>query len=234
MKRLLYCWLIVAWGCQPEPGPTNVPEKTGKIHISHRVNGQPLRLDPLTYHTAANQAFGVSKVHYILSKITWTHQNGMVYSLDGPWFIDALANNDLYLPLPRLAEGNYQFTCTIGLDSSMNSSYYWDNIAGFVGMAWPDPMGGGYHFLKLEGQYQLNNQQLGGYAFHLGKSMFSIRHQTFSMDYKQGDTLQLQMQLDRWFGPPIVWDFTQYPSHTMTNDSAMQLLVQNGQTVFLP
>lgn len=234
MKKLLFCLLIVVWGCQPETENITIPEKEGKLQLSHRANGQLLSVDPFIYQTANMQAFGVSKVHYILSKLSWVHQNGSVYTLDGPWFIDALTNGDVYLPLPKLANGNYQFTCTLGLDSSMNSSYFWDNLNGFVGMAWPDPMGGGYHFLKLEGQYQLANQQIGGYAFHLGKSKFAIRHQVVSMDYKQGDTLQLQMQLERWFGPPNLWDFAQQMNHTMTNDSAMQLLSQNGQTVFLP
>lgn len=234
MKKLLWLLVLLAMGCEPASDPHPPVEQSSILHISHRANGQTLSLQPFVYQTAANQDFSISKVHYVLSKLKWTHQNGKVYEMNGPWFIDALANSDVYLPIPKLEAGQYQFECTVGLDSSLNTSYYWDNLAGFVGMAWPQPMGGGYHFLKLEGQYRLSNQQTAGFAFHLGKSNNAIRHQTILMEYQQGDTLSLQMQLERWFGPPVVWDFTQFPSHTMTNDSAMQLLVQNGKRVFLP
>jgi hypothetical protein len=39
-----------------------------------------------------------------------------------------------------------------------------------LNMAWPTAMGGGYHFLKMEGHYldSLNTNQ--GYAIHIGKN----------------------------------------------------------------
>ena len=36
-------------------------------------------------------------------------------------------------------------------------------------MAWPDVMGGGYHFLKLEGHYK-KDSLLAGYAMHIGQN----------------------------------------------------------------
>ena len=37
-------------------------------------------------------------------------------------------------------------------------------------MAWPTAMGGGYHFMKVEGHYLDTSNTIQGFAIHLGKN----------------------------------------------------------------
>ncbi len=240
MKKPLLFYLLTALmllaACKKEQ-PV-VPASAGEplvLHLLHFVDSVPLQQHALMYENVAGNPYSVSKLNYLISEITLEYEDGSSRYLRGPWYIDPFDALPDTIQLPQNNDAGYplQLSFHLGLDSALNQSGLWDVQEEIMLMAWPEIMGGGYHFLKFEGQFLTGNSQLSGFAFHLGKSRHLVRHLPVTPSPAGSDSrYELRMQLNRWFGPPVIWDLNQQLTHTMHNDSAMQMLAQNGQYVF--
>ena len=111
-------------------------------------------------------------------------------------------------------------------------------------MYWPEPLGGGYHYMKLNGKYLNENQELAPLNIHLGigqnedKTVFYQNYFTieqpidFTILEDAENQLNLTMIVDNWFRNPNLYDFNEYGSAIMQNQAAQQALKENGNDVF--
>jgi hypothetical protein len=103
-------------------------------------------------------------------------------------------------------------------------------------MLWPDVMGGGYHFLKLEGKYldSLKNEK--GIAIHIGLNSSLVNHHPINSDIKivenNTSSVKLAMNLNEWFMNPYTFDFNRDGNYTMGDSTAMNFIKNNGNDVF--
>ena len=100
-------------------------------------------------------------------------------------------------------------------------------------MAWPDVMGGGYHFMKLEGHFKKPADQPAGYAMHLGDNGYQV-DLSFPIEFEittEGITLVADIDAMQWFTNPYDFDFDVDGNYTMGIGPLMDKLTQNGQTV---
>lgn len=102
-------------------------------------------------------------------------------------------------------------------------------------MAWPDAMGGGYHFMKMEG-YFLDKSGLNknGYAMHLGNNFNLIKVDINIPISITGETQNktLTMNINEWYKNPSFYDFEIDGNYSMGVPNAMSKLAQNGKDVF--
>ena len=102
-------------------------------------------------------------------------------------------------------------------------------------MEWPVPMGGGYHYAKIEGQYITADNYFNFHSGMLNGTPYEVhvdlKNQAFTVS---GDSLHLnlQMEIQNWFTNPTNWDFTYWGGGIMGNPDAQKTMQGNGVDVF--
>lgn len=214
-----------------------------EIHVSYTANGRPLTLDSLSYTNEAGNRFLVTEVQWFISKITLVSEQGEEVSLGKVFYIDTNIPETQTLATASVPCQRYvSMRFTFGLDQE-------DNVTGFFtnppesNMFWPDPLGGGYHYMKLNGKYLDANGDLAPMNIHLGigqnedhtefyQNYFTVKL-PLNLDLKEGaNVFHLNMNLDNWFRDPHTYDITAFGSAIMQNQEAQRILKENGHDVF--
>jgi hypothetical protein len=235
-KRVVLGWGIVFFvvtNCSKE----TIPPTTAKLKLvfTHVVDDKSLELEPEYFTNDAGNNYTVTDLKYYISAIH-LHGKNVDYIRKTYHYVDIRKENTLMLLLENIPPNNYHsISFNIGLDSVQNSPHSLPNTLDNVNMVWPTMMGGGYHFLKFEGKYRFEEESY-GFALHLGKNTNLIR---LSLDFpspqsltKWNEKIVLKHNLNEWFRNPTDYNLEEEASYTMNNDEAMQIISQNGQSVF--
>jgi hypothetical protein len=100
-------------------------------------------------------------------------------------------------------------------------------------MAWPNPLGGGYHFMKFEGYY-MDLAAKTGFTVHMGQNcslVYCIINTPFIVSSSTSE-IKLSMNLNEWFRSPIIYDFNIDGNATMFDKQARGKIAANGIDVF--
>jgi len=229
--------LLGIWsGCQKEDTQLIPPvEQEMLVRVSYDVDGDSLVASDIRYTNAAGNPFSVNRLNYYFSHIAVQNLDGAWTTLEDIVYLDAFdADKNTFL-LKGLAAGNYKaFRVVIGLEPDQNSSNSLPPTVDNINMIWPEPMGGGYHFVKLEGYFLDGTNSNQGYAMHIGKNTFhspAIISQSFEINAGK-DTLDLKMNIASWFEGPNQYDLNIQGNYSMGKDSSMRKLSENGYDVF--
>ena len=151
-----------------------------------------------------------------------------------------------------LNPGDYDsISFTFGIPKEKNISLMYVNPPE-VNMAWPDMMGGGYHYLMINGFWKNTNNQKTPFNFHLGigqiysgpnstgtitgfvQNYFPVSLKNASFSIRKGETKEIQiiMNIDGWFKTPNVYNHNYWGGAIMQNQAAMQMAKENGFDVF--
>lgn len=207
---------------------------TLQIKLSHKVDNSALQFDTMAYTCDAGYKYQVTKLNYYLSGFVFTRSDGSSYRSDSVFYVDASQDPGNILVFKNFAPGNYtKVTFYLGLDSMHNISNILPLTMNNINMQWPDMMGGGYHFMKLEGHY-IDSSGTWGFAMHLGKNKNLVHIQlnkSFSISENGSGNLSLTMNINQWFRNPV-YDFDKDGNYAMNNDTALYKLCLNGSNVF--
>ncbi len=213
-------------------------DSTINIQFDHKVGSDKLQFDTIMYTNASNNNYSVSTLEYFVSKFEFTKTDGTIISFDTIVYVDAkeeigLALSGLILPVGEYSSLDFIF----GLDDE-------DNVTGlFVNppesnMEWPVPMGGGYHYMKLEGKFD-SVSIVKNYQAHTGRLMATPHFIDINLDLGNsfsiggGDeiNLLLTMDINNWWQLPNNLDLN-IMSSVMGNPSIQQKLMENGADVY--
>ena len=95
-------------------------------------------------------------------------------------------------------------------------------------------MGGGYHFMKLEGYY-VDKTGTWGYTVHVGSNKHLIKTMVIKKPFSIGSdaaNIRLSMNINNWYKSPYLYDFDKDGNYTMNNDTSMAKIAANGYYVF--
>ncbi|MBP7496477.1 MAG: hypothetical protein KA792_02275 [Bacteroidales bacterium] len=248
--------LLVA--CQKEK-TTEVTDNTGKIvfKFSHYVDGKPLQTDTLKYVNAAGNKYMVNEVKYFISDVTLIRNDGSKKLIDD-WTDIYYVDNDINSTLKwqvfdEIEIGNYNsISFTFGINEAKNKSMLFVNPPE-VNMAWPGILGGGYHYLMINGRFLDKYNKMQSLIFHLGigqlykndiintDSIYAFKQNFFTVNLpaaaftvkkNQTTEIELIMNIEEWFKNPNIFDFDLYGLNTMQDQKAMQMMKENGSDVF--
>ena len=227
------------------------------IRIGYEVNGKPLISDTLCYTNEVGNSFMVTEIQWFVSKmelqnehdewISLEHRevdNLFPYSIDRIFYIDTDIPKSQTLLMAPIPVGHYNALRFIfGLDEEYNlSGLYSDPPES--NMFWPAPLGGGYHYMKLNGKFVDTEGRLAPLAIHLGIGQndecteFYHNHFVvelpldFTVSESSENQLDLTMVVDNWFRNPNAIDFNEFGSGIMQNQTAQRLFNENGGDVF--
>lgn len=140
------------------------------LSVDHRVDSKPLELNRLIYQNAAGNQYLVTEVQWFISRILLHKADGSSHEINQgePVYFDTGIPATLQQRFSNIPAGAYTgLSFVFGLDEAANKSLRYNNPPESF-MFWPDYLGGGYHYLKLNGKWLNNNNLLEPFNFHLG------------------------------------------------------------------
>jgi methanobactin biosynthesis MbnP-like protein len=211
---------------------------TVTIGFNHINNVEPLELDIIKYTNAVGQNYSIKTVKYFVSRITFHSSNGADYTSSVVHYIDIRTPKTLELTIDKVIPyGTYSGVSFVyGLVPD-------ENQTGNLGieldrlMEWPPNMGGGYHYMKLEGEY-IHNGETNFFNFHAGGldgEAYEIHVDLPDSGFEiNSDRLEIgiNMEISNWFQNPIAWDFAYWGAGIMGNADAQATVQKNGEDVF--
>lgn len=233
------------------------PNEKAEINLilDYEVNGKSLVTDSLCYENEAGNQFLITEIQWFLSNIElkneagdWImlHQTGLsdTFDVSRVYYIDTDIPESQTLHSSPVKVGHYTaIRFTFGLDESDNQTGLFTDPPESE-MFWPDMLGGGYHYMKLNGKYLNAEGRLAPMAIHLGigqnedctelyQNYFIVELPIdFTVKVNTENQLDLTMVIDNWFRNPNTIDFDELGSHIMQNQTAQRLLSGNGKDVF--
>jgi hypothetical protein len=250
--------LIVCVSCKKENAQT-AETPAGKIILkfAHKVNGQGLVIDTLMYTNAAGNEYLVNEIQYFISDVRLHNADGSTFLIkawDDIHYIDTdIPSTWTWNVMDSIPVGSYNsVSFTFGISQAKNQSYMYVNPPE-NNMFWPEYLGGGYHYMKLNGKWKDTSNLAMPFDFHLGigqtyaggvivvdsitgfvQNYFDVTlpGAAFTMADKETRTIEIVMNVESWFETPHVWDINYWGSYIMQNQTAMQTARENGYDVF--
>ena len=226
---------------------THEPSGHIKLNFSFVVDNDSLRLDTCMYRNAAGNLYEVNDVQFFISHVRLESSSGeMVEIADN----QGIHYTDIRIPgtlswsiadeLP--AEEYKSITFVFGLEGEQNSTGYFPNPPE-NNMSWPDVLGGGYHYMKINGRWIDGSGVRQPFNLHSGKiatdSGFADNTFTVTLPLSQfavgknsSADLTLLMNVNAWFSNPYLFDFNVFGGSIMQNREAQEVLRANGRDVF--
>ena len=244
-KNLFLLLLVVCFAaCETNDDP--IKNTSVSIDFSHRFNQQAVtsnNFNALQYTNGFGTTLSLTRLRYLISEISFTNQQGIKTLVKDYQLIDVGQNTGMLIDGITLAEGTYSLNMRFGFTETANTSSIYPDLNA---ASWnvPQMLGGGYHYMQMEGRFlDLNNQE-SIYAYHTISAVQNpgpdnIREDT-SIALTLGeinitqDAIQINvtMDIDQWFENPNLWDLNLLNGMLMGNYTAQKLMNQNGRSVF--
>lgn len=253
LKLLLLTILASFAGCtEPSPEPD---QPYGKIMLrfSHYCDGQPLEFDQRKYVNEAGNEYMVNEIQYFISDVylNRTGSDYMIHAWKDIHYIDSdIPSTQEWNVFDNIPEGAYSFIkFTFGIIEEKNITLMYTDPPESL-MFWPKYLGGGYHYMKLNGKWLDPSGLERPYNFHLGigqiydpdsgditgfiQNYFEVVVPASSFVIYPGETTTIDfvMHVDRWFKNPHTYDHNVWGGDIMQKQDAMHVGCENGQDVF--
>ena len=212
-------------------------ETTSYLRFNHEVDGTAVVYDTLQYTNTFGNTFSIETIRYFISNVEFAKINGETIVVDEAIYIDPRKPGyESKTYTSAMQNGTYtEMRFTFGLDSAMNQTGAFPNFPE-TAMEWPMMMGGGYHYMKLEGKY-LDDDSYNHFNFHTGplgghKNYFQV---VIPIDLSIVDgsfDLTLTMEIQNWFDNPNTFDLTAIYGGMMGSQEKQEMVKANGHDVF--
>lgn len=217
------------------------------INMVNKVNGNDLVLNTtnLPYSNEAGQDFKVTRLRYLISDIAFHKADGSCFTIDEYHFVDATDSTTfVFSPTTAVPEGEYtSISFNFGFDLENNVSNIYADLNS-VSFKWPEMLGGGYHFMQLEGVYDSSGTER-TFLTHMGTARnMNVTPTTYEDNHFEakpansaitiaGDrAFDIEMNVEEWYKNPYTWDFNVYPRGIMPQYDPQRKLNLNGPSVF--
>ena len=226
--------LFIAGSCKDDPA--KIDKGNVSFKISYSIDTDTLQIDTIKYLNAAGNKYSVNHFEYFLSGFTFYKDDNTTYTSDEVFYVNIKKPLTNVLSIQNIPFGDYKsISFNIGLDSFKNKTNSLPNTIENINMAWPDAMGGGYHFIKLEGYFlDKTGTKQDGYAMHLGTNPNLIKIELNHSFKITNSTINKKLiaNINEWFKNPANYDFDIDGNYSMGVKGAMSKLAQNGKDLF--
>ncbi len=193
------------------------------------------------YTNEAANVLKISKLRYLISAIE-LHGVDSTLVFNDYKLVDLTDANSLSLTISSsVPTGDYtgiSFVYGFNKEDNVSGAYPDLNAANWN---WPAMLGGGYHFMQMEGTYKDTNGDTQPYAYHNGTARVSdgVFEQNFiPFDFNRNftvsddTTIEIKMDISEWYKNTYTWDLNVYNVDLMMNYDAQKHMHENGPTVF--
>jgi hypothetical protein len=245
MKKLLFLLALLPLmiACSNDDDtPLNNVNVTFKF--THNWDGTALTNQDFGQFDFVNEngdVISFDRVRYLVSNIKLYSQSTGIITLQGYQLVDLSNQGSLSFSLnENLPEGEYSaISFTFGFDEEFNNSGAYADLNS-VSWNWPEMLGGGYHFLQMDGNYE-TVEGPHPFNFHMGTARVS--EGIFEANYRQvfltqsfslnaNNTIEFKMNVAEWFKNPNTWDLNELNTDLMMNYEAQKMMYENSGSVF--
>ncbi|NPA33819.1 MAG: hypothetical protein GXO48_02690 [Chlorobi bacterium] len=207
------------------------------LKVTYSVDGESLQMDEMKYVNEAGNVYSVTRLQYYISHIELFNRDYGWTLIDTFFLFDADKYPSQMVTVANVPLRYYDsIRFYIGLPPNLNHHDSLPNTLEHQEMAWPEMMGGGFHFLKLEGKFKETDTSstILGYAMHLGTNVALVTVRLpvqMDLSGKAIVQLELDMNINEWFRNPYTYNLAEEP-YIMGDTVRMQIIARNGQDVF--
>ncbi len=247
MKKivLILTTALLLTNCESSSDTDGTVQTSITFNFTHSWDDTAVSVDDfntIKFINANTDELSIERLRYLISKVTFTTSNNETLRLGGYNLVDLTNSESLaFTPTGVLSEGTYNISFTFGFDNDDNANNYQDlNSA-----SWnvPAQLGGGYHYMQLEGKFIDNTASETGYAYHAIRAVDNsgsspVFQDTFfevdlgKVTITNNATINVDMNIAEWFKTPNTWDLNVLNNMLMPNFDAQVLMFENGQNVF--
>lgn len=229
------------------PPPPAATTASVTITFTHNFDGTGVTandFNTIQYTNLFGNQMSISKLKYLISDVRFYKSNGDSVVVDGYKYVDLTNSSTLSYAIGNIGHDTYTgMGFIIGFDENDNISNQYTDLNA-LSWNWPAGLGGGYHYMQLEGQYIDSTSATGNYTYHYGTAKDgSVSPAIFESNYTfaqiDGVTIsgsavniEIKMNIAEWFKNPYTWDLNVYSTTLMPNYNAQILMKQNAPTVF--
>ncbi|MCF6170956.1 MAG: hypothetical protein L3J31_06045 [Bacteroidales bacterium] len=253
MMVIFIAALFFGSACNKTEDPEN---KAGKLHLyfQHEIDSVPIEFDTLKYTNAAGNPYLVTEIQYFISDVVLYRNDKTQQLLDAGediHYVDTdLPETLTYKLTDDIVPGTFDsISFTFGINEVKNQSQLFVNPPE-SNMFWPELLGGGYHYMKLNGKWKDTGDTIRPFNFHMGIGQIydtatgeitayvqnyfrvSLPNSSFTISNAEELALTLVMDVNQWFEAPHNYDFNEWGGMIMQNQAAMQTARENGHNVF--
>ncbi|NRB59717.1 MAG: hypothetical protein HRU50_07190 [Winogradskyella sp.] len=248
MKRLILLAIsFILFTCESEnTNGGTLRNITVDFEFIHTWDGTVIDNTNLTTTTVTNEngeTMSMSRLRYLLSRFQLLNSNGDIYGFNGYKFTDLsditsynFSTNNFIIP-----SGTYTLKFIWGFNEADNITGAYPDLNS-ASWNWPDMLGGGYHFLQLDGMYNIDTTP-SPYNFHNGTARVSTNPNVFEQNFVEIEftedmvlsgnaTIKIEMNIAELFKNPNAWDLNIYDTPLMPNYDAQKMMQQNVESVF--
>ena len=239
--------LAVAFMCSSCSSDTD-SDTVVNLRFTHEWNNAVVTADDfgtIQYVNAFGNQLSIERLRYLISDLTITKPSGETIPLNNYHLIDLENENTLNLTSNQSVEtGTYANVSFIfGFTNTANTDGAYPDLNS---ASWnvPPMLGGGYHYMQLDGKFINNIENEAGYNFHAIRAADnpgpnpSFPQDTFfevnlgPLTVSENNEIIISMDIAQWFKEPYLWDLNLYNQMLMPNSTAQILMYENGQNVF--
>ncbi len=218
-----------------------------KFIFKHNVNGFELQKSAMNYTNQAGNNYQVDELQYFISEISIKTVDGQILTVSADnaiHYVDIDIPSTLeWTPKDRIQVTGYEsISFVFGINEAKNKTGLFVNPPE-RDMFWPDMMGGGYHYMKMNGQWKATADLVTPFNFHMGIGMNedgTVLYQNFftvtlPLNVTAGslsNEFTITMNIEKWFESPNQWDWNVIGGQIMQNQDAMRMASENGAHVF--
>jgi hypothetical protein len=253
MKKIVLLFSLIAFSsCSNSDdsgsNPIVITDAELTFNFSHNWDDTAITnadFNTIQYTNANGEELSIEKLRYLISNITLRKTSGETIVIDTYNLVDVTNNTGMsFTPDMRIPKGSYtnvSFTFGFTNEDNVDGAYADLNTA-----LWnvPAMLGGGYHFMQLEGKFIDNADAEIGYQYHAIRAVNNsdpnnLQFQdTFfevdlgSINIQNNVSFEIEMNIAEWFKNPVNWDLNVLHSSLMSNFGAQILMFTIGQDVF--
>jgi len=199
------------------------------VSFTNLTGTNPFVFNNYQYYTCDSTSIEFTSMLYIISGLQIEYVTGKIFTAN---LLKTTSINDLILDsIPYGTIKNIRFK--LGVKSADVPAQQINDISS---MYWPASMGGGYHYIKLEGHYKDTANVIRGFAFHAGGDNLAPANINFNCSLtvnKASHHLTINFNPIKLITTPYCYSFYHDPNYTMSSDTAMKKIMNNSIQAFL-
>ncbi|MEM0517878.1 MbnP family protein [Aequorivita flava] len=220
-------------------------EKNATILFTQNWSGNPVTeadLNTTEFLNEAGNLIKISRLRYLISRIVLKKADGTTVNFDEYNLVDLSNLSSLTLsPANSIITGEYTgITFIYGFNEADNISGAYRDLND-ADWNWPTNLGGGYHFMQMDGKFEDVAGISQPFNFHNGTArvsdgVFEQNFIAFNFDKNftitDDATIEIKMDISEWFKNPVTWELNDRSTNLMMNYGAQKDMQKNGGSVF--
>ncbi len=248
MKKIAFALIasVLFIGCNNDDDTQQpAPDVSVEFTFTHNWDGDPIEnsdFENPQYTNAHGELMSLSKLVYLISDVTFVNlTTGETFDAGDYNLVNVREQTNLtFTPDIEIPEGEYNVSLTFGFDDEDNlDGVYQDLNSADGGWNVPVMLGGGYHFMRLEGKFIDGTGALANYAYHTIRAAdnstmpITLQDTSFNVSFGQitigsSTNIEVKMNVAEWFKNPNTWDLNVLNTVLMPNFDAQIMMFENG------